>query len=357
MRWIHILIIAPIWGALAVRLMVQSFTALAGFVIALAGLVRGQVERRVNLLNAATNVFLLMLWIGLFYFLQWLAREPLQFVYSGWEGGVFWVTATVFMLGFFGELPGKLQTQWRYANEPGAIEQSIWRRKLKAERFYSNSAPDVEGTLAVDLHRLARDLIKEGKPHQAIDAYLDVIREAPERLSAYEELLDLYVKVGEKENAIRQYKALSDFYEGRGLENEVVRLRIEMMSRGILTDDDVVEIVALYGAVLRGGSMNGRLYPESSLPAPKKVVETALVHLARKEGDLDALLEGYRQLAFFVADDVAFRENHLWRIVRQRDSSDAIEHIEEYGTIVSRFQEEAVVRRQVWDQLMSEGSA
>jgi hypothetical protein len=258
MKWIRILIVAPVWGLLAARLAMQSVLFLLGFFASVAGLIVGRVKRQVNALNAAGGLLFTALWGGLLYLAHWVVSQPLAFSYSGWEGVVFWTTASLATVLYLSEFPEKLRGAWRRAFVPGAAEASIFLRE---------------------------------------------------------------------------------------------------MSEAVQETDASIEVVSRYGAVLSHHAGRGRLYPQSALPARKSVLESALIDLATKGmGDEDVLANGYRELAFFVSDEIASRERELWPIVKDRGSPQAIEHLEEYLELTTPFQEEAARRAQAWPQLLSDHS-
>lgn len=129
MKWVRILLVAPIWGPLASRLVLQTLLAIANVALAVAGFVAGRVERRVNAMAIGTHVFSTVLFGGLAYLLHWIVSNLLAFRYSAVEGIVFWVLCLLATLIWLPEVVRKLRVSKRQCFVPGAIEEDIWRRK------------------------------------------------------------------------------------------------------------------------------------------------------------------------------------------------------------------------------------
>ncbi len=65
--------------------------------------------------------------------------------------------------------------------------------------------------------QLAQKYAKRGKLKEAIAEYQKFLTENPQDLHIRSLVGDLYLKAGEKEKAISEFKKMADFYEGRGL--------------------------------------------------------------------------------------------------------------------------------------------
>ena len=132
MKWVRVLLVAPIWGPLAARLVLQMFLAFANFLLAVAGLVAGRVERRINDMAIGTHVLSFLLFGTLLYLLHWFASSLLGFGYSSLGGIVFWILGSLATVMYIPEVWLKLRVSKRQSFVPGAIEEDIWRRKARA---------------------------------------------------------------------------------------------------------------------------------------------------------------------------------------------------------------------------------
>lgn len=132
MKWVRVLLVAPIWGPLAARLGLQTLLALANLLLAVAGFVAGRVERRINGMAMATHLFSMVLFGALFYLAHWCATNILEFHYAALEGIVFWIFGGLAAVIWSPEVWRKLHVSKRQAFVPGAIEEDIWRRKAQA---------------------------------------------------------------------------------------------------------------------------------------------------------------------------------------------------------------------------------
>lgn len=132
MNWVRILVVAPIWGLLAAQLILQMLMAFVNFLLAVAGLIAGRVERRVNAMAIGTHVFSFLLFGGIAYLLHWLVTSYMAFDYSAVEGIVFWILFCLAVVISIPEGLRKFHVSKRQSFVPGAIEEDIWRRKLRA---------------------------------------------------------------------------------------------------------------------------------------------------------------------------------------------------------------------------------
>ena len=129
MEWLGILIVSPLWGAISAQLFIQAWLAVANFLIALVGFVRGKVSRETTALGmgaAVTGVIVFsLLLVGGFWFLTGV----LPFGRSRVENIVYWVVAGLSSLYMLAQIPAKIRKSWRNAMVPGTLETDIYKRQ------------------------------------------------------------------------------------------------------------------------------------------------------------------------------------------------------------------------------------
>lgn len=142
MRWVGIILVAPLWGILSAQLFLQSWLAVANMFIALAGFVGGAVRRKTTAMMmgvAVAQVVLFSLLLGGGF---WLLTEVLPFGRTRLENGIYWAFAACSALFMLLQVPSKVRKSWRDAMVPGALEGDIISRKL---RVASERAIDSRG--------------------------------------------------------------------------------------------------------------------------------------------------------------------------------------------------------------------
>jgi hypothetical protein len=132
MKWLRIMVVAPIWGPVAAQLVLQMLMAFVNLLLAVAGFVTGRVKRRVNAMAVSTHVCSFVLFGGSAYLLNWLVTHYMKFSYSALEGVVFWILFCLAVVVSIPEAVRKFHVSKRQSFVPGAIEEDIWRRKLRA---------------------------------------------------------------------------------------------------------------------------------------------------------------------------------------------------------------------------------
>ena len=127
MLWLGILVVSPIWGIVSTTLFLQIWLALANAVIELIGFVKGTVSRKSTSLAlgvsvAAAVVFSLLLQGG-----YWIISAG-NFGASNAESIVYWLFASVTLIGIAIEVPKKIGKSWRNATVRGSLEADIQQR-------------------------------------------------------------------------------------------------------------------------------------------------------------------------------------------------------------------------------------
>ena len=127
MSILGVLVVAPLWGAISAQLFLQAWLALSNLIIHLIGFVKGEVERKVNLLGAGASLMQMALFSALLYGGQYLLTEVFGFRYSMAENGVYWLFV---MLSLLYMLPER--KSWRNATVAGSLEADTRKRKMEA---------------------------------------------------------------------------------------------------------------------------------------------------------------------------------------------------------------------------------
>lgn len=129
MDLIGIIIVSPVWGIISTLLFLQSWLAFINLIINLIGLLRGKVERKVNLWAIVVAIGSMLLFSGLLYLGNYLLSNILSFGYTTTENVAYWVFAGLTFLFSIMEFPSKIKKSWLNANIPGSIEEDIRDRR------------------------------------------------------------------------------------------------------------------------------------------------------------------------------------------------------------------------------------
>jgi hypothetical protein len=130
MKWIGILLVSPLWGALSTQLFIQAWLAVASFFISFLGLVKGAVPRETTALAMGVAIFSAILFSLLLYGGNWLLTEVLPFGQTEIENVVYWIFAGISALFILPQIPAKVRKSWRNAIIPGSLEVDIFKRKM-----------------------------------------------------------------------------------------------------------------------------------------------------------------------------------------------------------------------------------
>lgn len=131
MFWLGVLVVSPLWGTLATRIVLQAWLALAQATIHAIGFVAGRVERKKNAVGMGFGALLCIFWSVLFAVGNWLLSDILHFGYYRAESIVLWIFVGLNFLYMIPQVPGRLVQSWRSAMIPGEWEEDIRRMKLK----------------------------------------------------------------------------------------------------------------------------------------------------------------------------------------------------------------------------------
>lgn len=132
MSILGVLVVAPLWGAISAQLFLQAWLALSNLIIHLIGFVKGEVERKVNLLGAGASLMQMALFSALLYGGQYLLTEVFGFRYSMAENGVYWLFVMLSLLYMLPEIPATVRKSWRNATVAGSLEADTRKRKMEA---------------------------------------------------------------------------------------------------------------------------------------------------------------------------------------------------------------------------------
>ena len=133
MRWIGLLIVAPLWGMISTQLFLQAWLAFINGIISIVGFFAGRVDRKTTALGIGVGLgsaflFYLLLRVGF-----WLLSDILHFGYSAAENTVYWIFAALSALYMLPQIPRRIKKPWRNAMIPGSLESDIFARKLSQE--------------------------------------------------------------------------------------------------------------------------------------------------------------------------------------------------------------------------------
>ena len=79
---IGVFFVSPLWGAISSQLLLQSWLAFVNLIIHLIGLVKGRVERKINLSGIGAALVQMLLFSALLYGVPYLLTEVFSFGYS-----------------------------------------------------------------------------------------------------------------------------------------------------------------------------------------------------------------------------------------------------------------------------------
>ncbi|MHB8413290.1 MAG: hypothetical protein ACYDDI_15280 [Candidatus Acidiferrales bacterium] len=122
MKWLGILLISPVWGAVSTQLFLQGWLAFIGVFIGLIGFVKGSVPRKDTALLMGVAAFQVVLFSLLLTAGFWLLTDWLPFGRTGAENIVYWVFAGLSALYMLPQVPTKIRKSWRNALVAGSLE-------------------------------------------------------------------------------------------------------------------------------------------------------------------------------------------------------------------------------------------
>ena len=131
MQWIATLLVAPLWGLLSTQLFLQSWLALANFVMAFLAFLMANVPRKQNAMYMGVSIASAILFSGLLYGGDLLLTDVLRFGQTKTEIIVYWVFAVLSAVYMLPRIPSKIRKSWRNAMVPGSLEADILSRKLQ----------------------------------------------------------------------------------------------------------------------------------------------------------------------------------------------------------------------------------
>lgn len=130
MKWIGVLIVAPMWGMVSTQLFLQSWLFLINGFINIIGFIAGRVQRKITALGIAMGLGSALLFSILLRTGFWLLSDVLPFGYTTGENIVYWVFAAFSALYMLPQIPKRIKNAWRHAMVPDAIEADIMTRKM-----------------------------------------------------------------------------------------------------------------------------------------------------------------------------------------------------------------------------------
>ena len=134
MYWLHILVIAPLWGMISAQLFLQGALAGLNFLIAVVGLLKRKVPFDVIAAALAVSLFSAVLFVSLLIFGIYLLRNYIVFGEGNAQTIIFWIFF-VFSLMFMAEqVVAKTKRQWRNCTVEGSVELDILKRDFDNRR-------------------------------------------------------------------------------------------------------------------------------------------------------------------------------------------------------------------------------
>lgn len=121
MKWLGILLIAPLWGALSTQLFIQAWMAVAIFFIYFVGFVKGAVPRKDTALLMSVALFSVVLFTLLLRGGVWLLTDVFSFGHTQTENTVYWVFAGLSALFLLPQVSSRTWESWRKATIPGSL--------------------------------------------------------------------------------------------------------------------------------------------------------------------------------------------------------------------------------------------
>lgn len=130
MKWLGVLIVSPLWGAVSTQLFLQAWLAAINLVITFIGFLVGRVKRSNTALGMGVALVHGLIFSGLLHAGSWLLTDVLGVGWSRIENMVYWVFAVLSALYMLPQIPSRLRKVWRNAMVPGSLEEDIKKRKL-----------------------------------------------------------------------------------------------------------------------------------------------------------------------------------------------------------------------------------
>jgi len=130
MKWLGILLVSPLWGAISAQLVLQAWMGVVNFFISFVGFVKGAVPRKDTALAMAVALFSVVSFSLLLRAGFWLLTDLLPFGQTQAENVVYWVFAGLSALYILPQIPQKVRKSWRNATIPGSLEMDILKRKV-----------------------------------------------------------------------------------------------------------------------------------------------------------------------------------------------------------------------------------
>ena len=130
MKWIGILLVSPLWGALSAQLFLQAWLGVANFFINLFGFVKGTVPRKTTAIAMGVAISSMILCFLLLRAGSWLLTEVLPFGRTETENVVYWLFSGLYALFMLPQIPIKCRKSWRNATIPGSLEVDSFKRAL-----------------------------------------------------------------------------------------------------------------------------------------------------------------------------------------------------------------------------------
>jgi len=127
MMWfIEVFIVAPAWGSLSARLIIQSVIFIFTAFFQIAGLFMNKSRRGYLTLSFIVALALSGCFAGLFYGASYLV-DYLNFKDVNFKGFIFWITFVFYSLYFINQLPLKLRLNWGLATDPNFKDTEFYK--------------------------------------------------------------------------------------------------------------------------------------------------------------------------------------------------------------------------------------
>jgi hypothetical protein len=118
----YLLLLSPLWAAVATRLAVQVAVSSTAFVIFLIGLLRGIVSRKNNIMGLVMMIIQIGISVAIFWLSKWFFKSLLSVGDTTGQRIVFWIVAILICFAYLPEVIQKTRRNWNFAHIPGAVE-------------------------------------------------------------------------------------------------------------------------------------------------------------------------------------------------------------------------------------------
>jgi hypothetical protein len=127
---LYLLLLSPLWAAIATWLMLQIFSSCIACIIYLIGLLRGIVRRKTVAIGLAVMIVQTITFAGFFWLSAWLFESVFSVGETKGQKIILWFVAILIAASYLKEIIQKIKQNWIFAHVPGAAEEYAWKLKL-----------------------------------------------------------------------------------------------------------------------------------------------------------------------------------------------------------------------------------